>query len=686
MEKNFALKKKNFFSAMDAMDNMSQQDALVGVLDAIVESPLFDLAENWVAEQATNAAANIVNTAAGKITDAVGGPLAAARNAAFSMIAAAMLFQRELIYYFAMKTAEQIILHVEGPTGHRNNLTELRDAIRRLYNALMAIAHTGDFYEEYLQKVRQALALLIEAQKKLDRVKSGYQATDKFQDRLYVAVKGDLDAAVKLILPPTPKPDMSMRTPMMRPMVGKPPKPTGNKAVDKSSKAAYATTKASAQMTDYLLPDTLGVQTASSRQYMALQAMWQIPKLVIEMIEAYDMYALNVLKLNTLVSGFKSITEPKVDLGMLSFFKDYIMTVLDKSSKELTSIIADMALSLNGSVTATDYTIPGFTADPRAICARTPIWGVRIYTVKAILEGIDVNSMAKLNEGIELQEIHKDTVDAINKLDMIKGRGVILKRNDGLEEVGDLEPYVLALASQSALALVDKTQFAKNSAGQYKSNTVVIAGQRAMARVDLSLQHCDQIVSIMDNYIARTKPLLKTNILGDTLIGLCDQFGFDKLKDSLMGGNVAAVFGMSPKTATYVGAALTSLYSVWGMLSDDEARSCIADTINDLKVQDRAKQTQASRTAGNAAKEQMRQNDETCSDLRQKRKKTEQCAEGGGLNLAGGGSQPQTIGDKIRNTFTGIMGDSSAGSAVTPASGATLSTGEPTTFSSMFTA
>jgi hypothetical protein len=120
------------------------------------------------------------------------------------------------------------------------------------------------------------------------------------------------------------------------------------------------------------------------------------------------------------------------------------------------------------------------------------------------------------------------------------------------------------------------------------------------------------------------------------------------------------------------------------MLKDDEARSCIAETINELKVKDRAKQTQSSRTAGNAAKEQMKQNDATCYDLRQKKKKTEQCAEGGGMNLAAGGAQPQTISDKIRNAFTGIMGDSSAGSAVTPASGATPSTGEPTTFSSMF--
>jgi hypothetical protein len=687
MANNVALKKKNFFSAMDAMDNMSQQDALNSILSGIADSPLFDLAENWVAEQATNAAANVVNTVTSKITDNVAGPLAAARNAAFSMVASAMLFRQELIYYFAMKTAEQIINEIEGPKGMRANLTELRDAIRRLYNALMALNHTGDFYAEYLAKLRQALALLVGAHKKLDRVKAGFEAKgNRFQDKLYLSVKDDLDAAAKLILPPTPKPDASVRTPMMRPMIGKAPKKTGNTLLDKSAADTHAASKSSNSNVPglgTLLPESLGVQTTSSRQYLALQAMWQIPKLVLGMLEAYDLYALHVLKLNALLSSFKSISAPKVE--MFSFFKKYITDVLDKSSEECLAIIADMATSLNGESHTYDEPIIGFSPDPRAVCARSPLWGIRVHALKVMLEGIDVNSMARMNEGAELEIIHKKAVDAINNLDYIKGANVILKRNDGMEEVGDLEPYILTLASQSALALVDKTQFATTAPGQYKSNTVVMVGRRAMSRVDLSLTHCDDVVGIMNTYISETKPRLHTSALGDSLLGLCDQFGMDKLKDSLMSGNIGSVFMMSPKTATYVGAAVTALWAVYGQTKTEAARSCIADAINDLQVQDRAKQTQMSRTANNAAKEQMKQNDQTCSDLRQKKKKTEQCVTGGGLSLAATGAQPQTLSDKIRNTFTGVLGDSSAGSGVTPAT-SNVTTGETTTFASMFTA
>jgi hypothetical protein len=414
---------------------------------------------------------------------------------------------------------------------------------------------------------------------------------------------------------------------------------------------------------------------------MALQAMWQIPKLVLEMMKAYDDYALHVLKLNTQITTFRAITAPKVE--MFSFFKSYITTVLEKSSSECLSIIEDMALSLNGNRKQYEGIIAGFTPDPRAICARTPVWGIRVHALKVLLEGIDVNSMSRMNDVAELAAIHAEALKELDKLDTLKGNNVILQRTDGQEELGDLEPHILALASQSALALVDKTQFAKNTKGQYKSDTVVMAGRRAMSRIDLSITHCAQITTVMDAYIRKTKPKLKTGALGGALLDLCDQFGLDKMKGALTSGDIGAVFMMSPATATYAGAALTALYGALALMKDSEAKACVSGAINDLKVKERAKQTQMSRTANNAAKEQMKQNDRTCYEMRRKKKETEQCVEGGGASLG----TPPTISDKIRNAFTGIMGDSSAGGGVTPASSTpAMTAGEPTTFSSMFSA
>jgi hypothetical protein len=417
---------------------------------------------------------------------------------------------------------------------------------------------------------------------------------------------------------------------------------------------------------------------------MALQAMWEIPKLVLDMMRAYDKYAFFVFELNAKISVFEKISAP--DVKMFSFFKNYIIKLLDKSISTCEGIVHEMALAMNGSETALDP-IEGFKPVTMTLCAKSPFWGVGVKTLRIMLDMIDVNSLGKMNEGNALKELHLKAVESLSKLDNIKGQGVLLRRENAKEEVGDLEPYILKLATQSTLCLVDKTLLKKNPNGLYSSNTVIAASGRATERIKLSLQSCDEIVAIMQSYISNTKAILDKSALmalGNSLLGVADQFGLDKLKDKLLGGDVAAVFSMSAAGATYVGAALSSLYGVIGLLSDDSSRKCVEEVINDLKTKQRSKELQMSRTAAKSAKEQIDRNDETCSDLKKKRKKVEKCAQGGGLNLTG--DLPKTISEKITSIMTGLMGDDTAGSLQPDMQPGVSSAPPTTTFASLMQA
>jgi hypothetical protein len=140
----------------------------------------------------------------------------------------------------------------------------------------------------------------------------------------------------------------------------------------------------------------------------------------------------------------------------------------------------------------------------------------------------------------------------------------------------------------------------------------------------------------------------------------------DNLKGELTKGNLSAIFKMGAKTATYAGAALVALNQLKGLLSDGASQSCIDEAINDLSRSQRAKELEMTRTAANATKEQIQQNEDTCSDLRRQKKKMEQCATGGGFSLT---NTTQSIGDKISNIFAGLMGDSMPGTPLPPVSG-----------------
>lgn len=576
-----------------------------GVVESLLDSPLRDLAEDVLAQTITDNARRLSQNIMNQISDKTTKTLADLRSTAFNAVFTTMTFKNDMVLYFASTIAEQA---VEAIRDKRKTLISLKEAVRKLHNALLSMAGGKPFFSKYLADLRLALTLIDKADKQLALTRGAFFTNTTFPTSNFTRAQDLLSQAQKLIVPPV----------------------TGEEAEELNK----GFLKGVLQGPSY------------GRQLAMLQA---IPKLTMEMLGSYDLYALKVLKVNALLLGFQSTVQnlQEVTGGK---FKDVILSHIDDARKSISTLVGDMSLQLNGNEGDLDIR-SNYKPNPTKTSAKAIEWGVRVKAVEIILAIIDPNALQTLSISNNVLRVYNNALQALGKLDDRVTSLAILKATDGREEVGDIEADMVTFAFQANQAIVDSS-LTEGQPGNFGPKTVITLGKKLNQRLQLSIDQDREVETILLRYIAEAGPLLNgVKQLGDSVFSLLDGLGMDRASDFLKRGSFGEFFAMSGRTATYVGAAVTGLSLLDSLLNTDEQRQCIAATINKIKVEETSKRLAVQRAVSTNFVKQQERNTKECETLKKDKAKTESCTIG--LDIKDLKTNPK---DSLFGAFRGIFG------------------------------
>lgn len=612
-----------------------------GVIESLKNSPLRELGEDIIAQTINENSRRLTQNVLNQVPEKLTNTLTDIRSAAFGAVFSVLTFKNDMVLYFASVVAQQCVSAIKDK---RNNLISLKEAIKNLHNALLVLAgNTSPFFNDYIKNLREALVLLDQADKELLQLRSAFFSTDVFSKPNYNRSKEYLDKAYQLILPPV----------------------TGEDAKEINQGFLKGVLKA----------------PSYGRQ---LSMLMTIPKLTMEMLGAYDLYAVKVLKVNVLLIGFQSIVQ---NLKAVSGgkFKDVVLKQIDSSRDFLEDIIQNMALNLNGDATSIDgpvqvpvgisrvrspegfFTNQGsietklFAPNPTKTSARATIWGIKIKTLQVMLSALDANALQTINLSNNALREYNLALEALSKLDDRYSTGATLMAVDGREEIGDIEADFITFAFQANQALLD-TSLLKGK--NFNDKTVLALGAKLNARLQLSIDQDREIENILLKFIAAMNQRLSgIKELGDSIFRMMDDLGMDRAADFLKRGAIGDFFSMTGKTSTYVGAAITGLSALQALASTEETRQCIANAINKLEVEETSKKLSSQRAVASNYVKQQKQNEVQCETLKKDFIKTEGCSVG--FDIKDLKSNPmKSLTGMFRGVFGGDISEKLQGSSI----------------------
>ena len=613
-----------------------------GIVASLADSPLRNLGEDVLSQlindNARNISQNLMNVAErfdkkNRITST----LTDARSLVFNAVTTALTFQNDMVLFFAAQVAEKTI---DAIRDKRETLIELRIRVQELHNALLVLAGGGPFFREYLANLRQALVKVNDAEFQLALVQSAFSSRTVFLSKNYNIAKTYLDEAYDLIMPPV----------------------TGTKAEELNQ----------GFLNGVLEGPKFGDQ---------LSMLMTIPRLTMDMLKAYDLYVVKVIKVNALLLGFQNVVQNLKEVTGGSF-KDIILDQLTKSRVYLADIIKNMSLQLNGEEYAlTPVQVLAGTSgqrfgrvskstqfktyepNPTVTSAKAVAWGVQIKAARLMLEAIDASALQNIALSNEALAAYQEALEELSKKDDRVASTAILRATDGREQPGDIEADFITFAFQANQAILDSSLL-ENQTGSFDDRTVLALGAKLSARINLSIDQDKEIEGILLGFIDKTKHLLSgIQELGNSLFRVMDDLGMDRAKDALQGGLIGDFFSMSGQTSTYVGAAVTGLSFVQSLLSEESQRTCLNQAVSRLKSAETSKKLAANRTVRNNYSLQQTRNAEICEKLRKDSNKVDGCSST--LDPSSLRDNPtRSLSGLFRGVFGGDMAQTLGGSSV----------------------
>lgn len=640
-----------------------------GIWDQLKNSPLANLAEDWVAQQIAQNSSSLILAASGALKGMINDKVMALQNLAFSAVMAALLLQYELIFYMAKEGAKKIVIQAKEDIAI---LEPLREAVRRLYNALILLENTSPFFDGYLDDLRAALVLINDGQGQLWRLRSAFKSRTFWSKYSYNRAMNDFERAIALMLPPNPTtPDTNLTDSSMS-LFGTVLLGTDKGAPNASDSVAQnmnATTKSIAETKDTgWFPQNLGVSDISQSE--AYQAFFTVPQLTQEMLDSYNNYVTALLKLNTGLTLFQGIGSNIQTLpfqeNLESFLKTFVCGTLGMCRNLALNVVKSMAEELNGGEANVAGPSPSdFRPSPIPTAAKAPLWAIKIMGVIELMKAIDTETLAKINNKAELVAIYEDTLSSLAALGNQKTGRAFMRCTAGREALGDIELDIIGLAAQAMLALgglgsgtTDITLPGADGATEFDPGSASQTARRVYDRLGLSINNCNLIISIMESYVQRTEPLLGSlNALGDSLVNVLESFGFDKAADLFGSGAIDELLLCSPKTATYAGAAMIALNQILNMVDGDENKKCVGDAITELSAAQKAKEANAENAATNI-QDKKKENTAKCKKLQDGAAQLTGCAGSAGLlEVPGLTEDPgKAISNKLMGLFSSLLG------------------------------
>ena len=570
----------------------------------LANSPLRRMAEDVLAETINKYARTLSQNILSIIPKQFTKTLKDVRALAFSAVFTTLTFQNNMALFFVAKIAEETL---KALADKRRTLIALRDAAIKLHNALIQIGGSGPFFDQYLAQLKQALELIIDAEYELGIVQVKYTKDEIFFVERFNGAKKNLDSAYEIMLP----------------------------------KIESSPVKPDASLLDKLLHD-LPVKIDYQKQ---LTLLLQIPKFSMELLGAYDLYALKTLKVNTLLTGFLSAIQ-NLSMVQQGHNKDLTLQQLKNAREGLKDIVGTMSTSLYGG----PGDGPDFQPSSSLVTAKAVTWAVRVKAINIMLEVIDPVAISGVQISNTALMSYNQAVVSLEQLNDVQRGTAILRANAGREEVLGVESIILTFAFQANQAILSSAMLGKT---KYDPNTVLAMGKKLIDRLDLSLEQDRQVEMILSGFIYENKKAINSQRnLGNSLFAVLDDLGLDRASDFLKRGAFGEFFSLTGSTATYVGAAVAGLSLLQKGLGSQTQRDCITRAIDTLKTEDMSKRLDAQMNVQNSYPRQQLLNERACNDAQAEVARVKACSSGVDIGLLF--SHPMA---GLQAAFTGVFGE-----------------------------
>lgn len=550
---------------LTAINDSISESATSSALDRFKNSPITQLGEDFIAQQISQNAGQIINNVQGIIEGKLGVPLRKtiqeAQEAAFNAVSAAMTAKNDLSMFFLQQVANQAIIAIQEK---REILLELQEAVRKLHNALKILEAGDPFFSKYLEDLRRALTLMAAAEQKLTNVRNGFVATDVFAVSLFDQAKEDLNEADTLLTPADDDPDV--------------------------------------KFTDKGLLENVGIPSDPQQ----LTILLSIPQLARDVVLGATGYFSATFKVNLLIKGFLAGLD-SLQNSRSQKLKEYTVKSLDITLAKLGDLINRMSDHINGSVGAIEEPISStFTPDAIQTSVSAVGWLLELRGIIEMVGFIPGKTFKSVQASNSAVAAYNSAVEAIQELDDRSQGNAFLSAEDGQEDTGQLETQLTLYAIKSLEAIVDAEI----------ADEIASLGRTILARLDLSLTQDREIEAILQDFADEELPFFDDlNRAGNGILGTLRNFGLDKAANSLLTGDFTGFFNMNSKTATFAGAALVGIAALKDCLANTEDQEQLDQAQRSIERENTAKELLAQRGATIGFEQQKVSNDNKVRDF-----------------------------------------------------------------------
>lgn len=509
------LNKRSKKDSKALLPSMTAEEMGDKVWERVKNGPLKRFGKDYIASQISQNGSKIIKKLSEKVLNVdkfkqkVLTPITEAYQSVFDAIAITAIAKNEVMMYFIRMTAQKAVIELNNK---KNVNTQLLAKIKELQAALEVLIDGQPFFNEYVARLRKALAYVWEAERDLVVVMNTLEINNTFMDKRFEHSKELLVLARQMVEPPEEK-------------------------------------NGSANIGINLKPEHLTI-------------ILSIPKLVQEALALAKGYFIINAKANGLLLAF-TLAYDQIQEASSTMMSKFAYQKLKDLKVELSAIISSMSLRLNG-VESSLTAKPGFTPDPIKCSTSALEWMLRINAAIEMYALVPTSGLKKMDRTNSAVKKYQDCVDRIKKLGDLRQGGAILTATEGREEIAQLERQ-LATYSLKVLAAI---------ADQKYSSEIGDLTRVLELRLQLSITRDTEIISILTEFI--NAPLGITNDvkeLGGSMQKMLRTLGMDRAADKLSSGAFGEFFGMNAKTATYAGAAIVGLQKIMQCTESSENKA-----------------------------------------------------------------------------------------------------------------
>lgn len=481
-------------------------------------------------------------------------------NLVNNILAAALMANNEVAMFFIKRVAENCIVELKKKEEILLNLLE---KVIILHNYLVILTGGTNFFDGYLAKLRSALASVRGARTDFQLVRSTFQRSNFWLGRRFTDGKDKLQRAKDLITPIDNNPAF------VKAKEGAERVKTAVKAKNEAEakKGLNDIWDGTRMLAAGILPG-VAIPTTDEQEHAAVA----IPAISREILDLTSGYFESTGKVNQLLSSYKSAVDA-IKASLPEFFKKYILSLLDKLLIRVDSLVASMALILNGAEGATTP-VKGFKPNVLQISTSAFKWIMDINLIfesfKTIPEG-QLNAIALDHTAVA---VYQSTVTELKKMNTISANGGVLSASEAEETMAALEQQILILLLEANNAIVSASV----------RQEVLGVSTAILSRLTLTLQRDAHIARTLQRFIDTPLPAegVVANI-GNSLVQVLSDAGMDNALDALNNGKFNKFFKLNPKEATKVGSGLAAIALLKQCLTDDNNRDALFQIEQELE-------------------------------------------------------------------------------------------------------